>query len=727
MDTEVVGIVDDRAHPVLRSPARATQSSGHTVRFYEKDDALTQELSRFIGSALGAGHQAIVIATKPHRDILLQRLQERGIDTHLAVQQGRFISLDASESLARFMLSGEPDPVLFRDVIGTLIERASLVAERDGGGLAVFGEMVSVLWAEGNRSAALTLEKLWNELAKRHRFQLHCAYPMHLFSEPQDGEWMAEVCAEHSHVIPTEQYTSVENEDERLRAILFLQQKAHALEAEIVRREKLQSELQEREAALRDYVENAVIGMHWVSATGEILWANKAELDLFGYEYGEYVGRHISEFHADAPVIEDILCRLSRFEELKGYESRVRCKDGSIRDVRIHSNVYVRDRKFVHTRCFTADITEQKQAEKAIAHLAAIVESSDDAIVSKDLNGLVTSWNRAAERILGYSADEIIGKPITTIIPSELLDDEPRILGKIRRGERIEHFETVRKHKSGDRLHVSLTISPVRNRDGKIVGAAKILRDVTERKKLLEALHTSERLASVGRLASTIAHEINNPLESITNLVYLSKEHPQAPPEVRLYLKTAEQELGRAAHIAQQALSFQRAPSNASWVDVGDVVETILAIYERKFSYKNVRIERQIKPDLKIFTWAGEFKQVLSNLISNALDASREGGRLIIRAHIAPHGRCEGRAMRISVADDGSGISNENKAKIFAPFFTTKEHVGTGLGLWITKSLIEKHGGRMQVRSRESQPSGTVMSFWLPMEQQLLPASLDLV
>ncbi|MEG9435074.1 PAS domain S-box protein [Edaphobacter sp. HDX4] len=714
MDTEVLGISTESDDPVMPPEASATQSSGHIVQFYETDDALTQGLSRFISSALGAGLPAIVIATKPHRDALIVHLQEQGIDTHLAVQQGRFVSLDASESLSRFMVAGEPDPVLFRKVIGTLIGEASVVAERHGGKLAAFGEMVSVLWAEGNHSAALALERLWNELAKIHRFQLQCAYPMHLFSEHQDGERMAEVCAEHSYVIPTERYTSVETEDQRLRTILFLQQKAQALELEVARRERLQAELQEREAELRDYVENALIGMHWVSATGEILWANKAELQLLGYEYDEYVGRQISEFHADAAVIEDILSRLSRCEELVGYEARLQCKDGSIRNVRIDSNVYVRDGKFVHTRCFTTDITEQKQAEKAMASLAAIVESSDDAIVSKDLNGIVTSWNRGAERILGYSADEIIGKSITTIIPLELQEDEPQILDKVRRGERIEHFETVRMHKNGDRLDVSLTISPVRNRHGKIIGAAKILRDVTEQKRLIAALHTSERLASVGRLAATIAHEINNPLESITNLIYLGKKHPEVPQEVRSYLESAEQELRRAAHIAQQTLGFQRATSNASWINVAEVVETIVAIYERKFSYKNVRIERQIQPDLKIFTWAGEFKQILSNLISNALDASREGGRLIIRARVVTQVRIGALVARISIADDGTGISKENQAKIFDPFFTTKELVGTGLGLWITKSLIEKRGGTMQVRSRDFQPSGTVMSFRLP-------------
>ena len=690
--------------------------SGHSVQFYENEAFLVDGLSPFIGSAIVSGDSAIVIATRCIRDSLSASLQKQGLDIQLASRQGRFLSLDASESLARFMVGGEPDPALFREVIGTLIDQASTRADGRKSRVAVFGEMVALLWAEGNRSAALALEKLWNDLAKTHAFHLHCAYPMHLFSQTQDSHELTSICSEHSPVVPTEQYTSVQNDEDRLQVIVLLQQKAQALHVEIQRREELQRELEAREAELRDHFENAILGMHWVSGTGEILWANKAELQLLGYEKHEYIGRHISEFHATSAVIEDILCRLARFEDLHGYESQLRCKDGSIKDVRIHSNVFVRDGKFVHTRCITTDITEQKRAEKALAHLAAIVESSEDGIISKDLNGIITSWNRSAERIFGYSEEEIVGKPITTIIPAELSGDEPQILEKIRRGERIQHFETVRVRKDGTRLSVSLTISPVHNRNGNIVGAAKIVRDVTEEKKLVGALQMSERLASVGRLASTIAHEINNPLEAVTNLIYLSRKHPAIPEEVRSYLDSAEQELRRAAHISQQTLGFQRAPAHPAWVAIAEVVEPIVGIYERKFLYKHVRIDRQIEPDLKIFTWSGELKQILSNLISNALDASLEGGTVKVRVHATSYGPGAVPAVRITIADTGTGIPDENKNKIFAPFFTTKERVGTGLGLWITKSLIENRGGTLQVRSRSTGHTGTVMSFCLPRE-----------
>src|SRR3954470_164688 len=159
------------------------------------------------------------------------------------------------------------------------------------------------------------------------------------------------------------------------------------------------------------------------------------------------------------------------------------------------------------------DLKDQHLINEAALRLAAIVESSDDAIVSKDLNGLVTSWNKSAERIFGWTAEEIVGKSILTIIPPELHSDEPGILSRIRAGKRIEHFETVRMKKSGERVDISLTVSPVKDPQGNIIGAAKIARDITQQKKLEATLRTTERLASVGRLAATVAHEINNPLE----------------------------------------------------------------------------------------------------------------------------------------------------------------------------------------------------------------------
>jgi PAS domain S-box-containing protein len=348
--------------------------------------------------------------------------------------------------------------------------------------------------------------------------------------------------------------------------------------------------------------------------------------------------------------------------------------------------------------------------------LAAIVESSDDAIVSKDLNGVVTSWNRGAERIFGYKPEEIVGKPITLIIPRELQDQEPHILAKIQAGERIEHFQTVRVAKDGRRLDVSLTVSPVKDSRGVVIGAAKIARDITDQKKLEAAFHTNERLASAGRLAATIAHEINNPLEAVTNFIYLANQQPDLPENVRRYLSQADRELRRVTHLAQQTLGFYRDDSQPGSLAISEVIADVLAIYERKMASRGVKVETRVEPGLTIVASEGVLKQVLSNLIANAIDACDEDGKIVIRARPSRHFRDGRPGTRIIIADNGVGIAIEDQSRIFAPFFTTKKAVGTGLGLWISKELLEKRGGRLGFRSTQRRPSGTVMNIFVPVD-----------
>jgi len=374
----------------------------------------------------------------------------------------------------------------------------------------------------------------------------------------------------------------------------------------------------------------------------------------------------------------------------------------------------------VRERAKTQRALEQREAqlndaEHAVHYLAAIVESSEDAIISKNLNGIISSWNKAAERVLGYRAEEVIGKPIILLIPPELRHEETVILSKLRAGERIDHYQTVRLHKNGSRIDVSLTISPVKDRRGNVIGAAKILRDNTLQKQMEQSLHTSERLASVGRLAATIAHEINNPLEAVTNFIYLARHQPELSPDTRDYLSNADEELARVAHIVQQTLAFYRDNSRPASRAVSAVVADVLAIYERKCRYKNLRIVRRLEAGLTICTMQGELKQVLSNLIANAIDASKDGGRILIRARSARNLKSGEPGIRLTIADYGSGISPQSRERLFIPFFTTKKEVGNGLGLWISRDLIEKGGGNIRFRSSDSAPSGTVMSIYLPL------------
>jgi signal transduction histidine kinase len=261
-----------------------------------------------------------------------------------------------------------------------------------------------------------------------------------------------------------------------------------------------------------------------------------------------------------------------------------------------------------------------------------------------------------------------------------------------------------------------LTVSPVTNQAGKIVGVAKIVRDITQQKKLEANLRISEKLAAVGRLAASIAHEMNNPLAAVTNLIYLARQQSDLPDKPQSYLRDADRELRRASHIARQTLGFYRDNSLPVEFGVAEAVEDVLTVYDSRCKGKVLRVEKRIQRNLMVTTAQGAFKQVLSNLIANAVDACKEGGKIWIRARATRHFQSGQDGVRVTVADDGLGIAPENKQKILAPFFTTKGETGTGLGLWIAKDLLEKRRGSIRFRSRTRTKSGTIMSFFVPIE-----------
>lgn len=261
---------------------------------------------------------------------------------------------------------------------------------------------------------------------------------------------------------------------------------------DITERRRAENVLHRSEQELADFFENASVALHWVGPDGTILRANQMELEMLGYSREEYLGHPIAEFHVDRPVIEDILERLTRGETLRDYPAQMRYKDDSIRDVLISANALFEDAKFIHSRCFTRDVTDLKRAQKAQMLLASIVASSDDAIVSKSLDGIIQSWNAGAQRIFGYTPEEAIGRHITLIIPPERMKEEEQILARLRAGERVDHFETVRVRRDGRPVRVSLTISPIRDEQGQIIGASKIARDITERKQAEQELRAKD-------------------------------------------------------------------------------------------------------------------------------------------------------------------------------------------------------------------------------------------
>jgi PAS domain S-box-containing protein len=568
--------------PPLAAPAAILgdhESCGHTVQFYAEDQSLVALLTRFVSTAIGTGGSAIVIATKPHGDALKQALHACGLDTMAALRHGRFILLDAAETLAKFSVDGWPDAARFTELIGACLARAKAASQGGNSRVLAFGEMVSLLWAQGKPDAAIQLEQLWNNLAKTHSFSLHCAYPIGSFAREEDGESFLKICAEHSAVIPSESYTELSSDVERLRNISHLQQKARALETEKAERKTIQRSLQLRESELADILENAVEGVQQVGPDQIILWTNKALLNLLGYTVEEYIGHPLGAFHVQQHVFEEFWARLMRREDIYDFPAELRCKDGSVKQVVIHSNGLWENGKFVHTRCF--------------------------------------------------------------------------------------------------------------------------IRDVTEQKRLEQVLRTAEKQAAMGRVAAGIAHEINNPLETVTNVFYLLRDHPSLDDDARELARIANEEMDRVRHIARQTLAFCRDSESPVSVSLRLILDDVLEAFRRKIQTNRVTVERRIETDGLVVAFPVELRQIFINLIANSLQAMPEGGTLRIRlrhssewtAHASRPG------VRVSITDTGIGIPAMHQHKVFEPFFTTKAEKGTGLGLWVSRGIVQKLDGTIRFRS----------------------------
>lgn len=355
-----------------------------------------------------------------------------------------------------------------------------------------------------------------------------------------------------------------------------------------------------------------------------------------------------------------------------------------------------------------------ENAATALRLLAAIVESSDDAIISKDLNGIVTSWNKGATRLFGYKPEEIIGRSILTIIPPELHSEEPGILERLRNGMRIDHYETERLRKDGTRVHVSLTISPVRDQDGRVIGASKIARDITERVRMQDAIIESEKLAATGRMAAAIAHEINNPLEAITNLAYLLSTDPALSDSGKKYAALLLEEISRVSNVAKQSLAYFRDTARPGEFDICDLLNSVVALNQTLLERKHIVVVRDLMKPSVIYGSVSEVRQVFANLIRNAIDALGQGGVIHLRTRRSRSG-----CLHILVADNGRGIPQSIRQRLFQPFVTSKGSSGNGLGLWVSRGIVNKHNGRLLVRTcYRPGRSGTAFAVILPATEE---------
>lgn len=489
---------------------------------------------------------------------------------------------------------------------------------------------------------------------------------------------------------------------------------------------KLHSERFTREAALRRKDEQLSAALT-ASKTGTYRWDNNANIleyfdeqlaILFGYEspfQATTPEQFLQRIHPDDLSLVLEALRRSRDDDADiDMEYRVVLPDGKIRWL------YDRGRALQDESCVVGactDITDRKRAEQSFVESQQQFRVMADTIPQlawmADGAGSINWYNERWYEYTGTTAQEMQGWGWQSVHePREL----PRVIEKwtraIREGTAWEDSFPLKGKDGQFRIFLSRAI-PIRDSEGTVVRWFGTNTDISEHLNTQDQLRRTEKLAAAGRLAASIAHEINNPLEAIANLLFLSLMDEGVPDRVKALLTTADQELRRVTHIAGQTLGFYKDPTQPVRFSIADVFEDVLRVYQGKLREKHVAIERSYRSRGEIVASLGEMRQVIANLISNALDAASGSGRLILRVS-----QQEWRglpALRVTIADDGSGIPMKIMPMIFEPFFTSKKDVGTGLGLWVSKEIVKKAGGLIAVRSRTgSSGHGTVFSILLP-------------
>ncbi len=406
-------------------------------------------------------------------------------------------------------------------------------------------------------------------------------------------------------------------------------------------------------------------------------------------------------------------------------EYRLIQKDGSIRWVATRGQCTLDEEgKPVRFPGVAIDVTDQKLAEEERrqqdAYLRLLLDSTAEAFYAIDESGRTTSCNRAFLEMLGFKhVDEVIGRRLHGVIhhshpDGSVYEEQDCPLYRAARTNTPAHVSHELFFRAdGSSFPVEYHAYPI-FRSGEVKGAITTFVDITERRRTEAALIKSEKLAAVGRLASSIAHEINNPLESVTNLIYLAQQSVELP-EVRSYLEMAEKELRRVANITSQTLRFHRQSSKPVDITCLDLFSTVLTIYEGRLKNANIRVEKRKRANRPVQIYEGDIRQVLNNVVGNAIDAMPHGGRLLVRSREGRNWLTGQEGIVLTIADTGVGMDRATLARVFEAFFTTKGINGTGLGLWISAEIMERHQGRIGVRSRQSPVgSGTVVTLFLP-------------
>jgi PAS domain S-box-containing protein len=457
----------------------------------------------------------------------------------------------------------------------------------------------------------------------------------------------------------------------------------------------------------RALLDSAGEGIWGLDREGNCIFVNRMAVSTFGFESEELLGKNMHELvhhhYPDGRLFPGEECPI--YDVVRSNKGLRRATDTMFRKngdsfvAEISAEPVEVDGCVVGVVVTFRELTELRQeqeecrkayelAEQKTAELDAVIESMPHGVYIATADGKMRS-NHVAKMM---SRGEF---------PTELETLERALAGEW-------STETV---KTGDRWIRSVA-APIFLR-GKILGGVAVNSDVTQTRLQDEALRRSEKLAAVGQLASSIAHEINNPLESITNLLYLIRQS-ESMEDVQHYTTLAQGELARVTEITLQTLRFNRQQSKPVAVDMAELLRTVMALYTGRIMVRGIEADIKLVAAPRVLSLEGEIRQVMNNLVRNALDAMSSGGRLLVRLHPQSDWQSGEKGVRLTVADTGEGIRPEMRAHLFEPFQTTKEMTGTGLGLWVSKGIVEKHGGRIRTRTRRDSRHGTVFTVWLP-------------
>ncbi len=482
-----------------------------------------------------------------------------------------------------------------------------------------------------------------------------------------------------------------------------------------------------------------------VNQQGVIVQVNAQTEAMFGYTRDELIGQKIEilvperqrphhDLHREQFHRQPKIRRMGSGLDLNG-----RRRDGSEFPVEISlSPVTTGDGMIVLSAI--RDISDRKRIEQELrrAHeeldkrksrelrdsqnrMALIVDASQDAIIGKNLDGIVTHWNKGAEDIYGYTAQEMIGNPISMLAPPERADEIPSILRKIRKGEQVEYFESVRVTKDKRKLHVSIAVSPIYDADGEVVGASTIARNITAQKKIEDQLRQSQKMEAVGRLAGGVAHDFNNLLGIVTACSELLRGRVDAGSVE--YIDNIREAAKRGASLTRQLLAFsRRQPTQSQVLDLNERLREVNKLLKPLMGDDVELVLREHSDNAIVEADPGHLDQVIVNLAVNARDAMPRGGRLIIETSVSDFDESfvrehpsmtAGRYVMMAISDNGIGMDEATRSRIFEPFFTTKETgKGSGLGLATVYGIVKQSGGHIWVYSEVGH--GTTFKIYLP-------------